>query len=527
MKALRKLLILSHRYLGIAVCLLVVMWFATGIAMIYAGGMPRLEPQTRLARLAPLDLTRVRLSPAQALEAALWGGAPPRTTLLTIMGRPAYRFSSGDGSATVYADTGDFVEGVTVAQASQIAASFAGVPPAQVRFVRTVEEPDQWTLLNRQLPLHKFAVDDGAGTEIYVSPDLGEVTLATTRRQRALAWVSTIPHWFYFTGLRTNQPLWYRLVVWTSGLACVAALLGLLLGVVQFRRTRPFRLSNAVPYAGWTRWHYVTGAIFGVFTATWAFSGMLSMEPFAWTNATGLQVSRGTFTGGDLDLSQYGGFDAAAWSPVTGGRPVKEIEFSRVQDAHYYVVHFASDSRPQAVPRERLHQPYGVNGRNDPDRLFVAAGTLEVRREPFSVDSLTRRLQAAHPDVPVVDRTLLTDYDAYYYSRARLTPLPVLRVRFADPAETWVYVDPETSQVVAQIHRLNRVERWLYNGLHSLDFSFWYTRRPLWDAGVILLCLGGLATSGIGLLLGVRRLRRAARRATVPLPAPQPAERPV
>ena len=62
--------------------------------------------------------------------------------------------------------------------------------------------------------------------------------------------------------------------------------------------------------------------------------------------------------------------------------------------------------------------------------------------------------------------------------------------------------------MLAEIHRLNLVERWLYNGLHSLDFAFWYNSR-LWDVGMLALCMGGLASSGLGLLLGVRRLRRA------------------
>ena len=115
--------------------------------------------------------------------------------------------------------------------------------------------------------------------------------MRTTRRSRALAWVSTIPHWLYFTSLRANQPLWYQIVVWTSGLACVLAVLGLILRVTQFKRTRPFRLSAAIPYAGWMRWHYITGAIFGLFTLTWAFSGLLSMEPFEWTRAEGLEVA--------------------------------------------------------------------------------------------------------------------------------------------------------------------------------------------------------------------------------------------
>jgi hypothetical protein len=69
------------------------------------------------------------------------------------------------------------------------------------------------------------------------------------------------------------------------------------------------------------------------------------------------------------------------------------------------------------------------------------------------------------------------------------------------------------SQVLATIHRLNRVERWLYNGLHSLDFEFWYDRRPLWDIGMIVLSLGGLTTSVLGLTMGIKRLRRGTRRA--------------
>ena len=123
-------------------------------------------------------------------------------------------------------------------------------------------------------------------------------------------------------------------------------------------------------------------------------------------------------------------------------------------------------------------------------------------------------MKEAVPDVPVVEAQLLQEYDSYYYSRQGQTPLPILRVKFADPDQTWVYVDPEVSQVVARIHKLDRVERWIYNGLHSLDFSFWYNRRPLWDIGVLTLMLGGLASSAIGLWLGIRRLRRGVKDVT-------------
>jgi hypothetical protein len=334
--------------------------------------------------------------------------------------------------------------------------------------------------------------------------------MVTSRRSRTLAWLGTIPHWFYFASLRANQPLWYRIVVWTSGLGVVLALLGLVLGVTQYRWTRPATASR-IPYSGWMRWHYVTGVVFGVFTLTWVFSGLLSMEPFGWATQPGLQIPREAFTGGAVDLGRFAAIDAARWERVMAGRePIKEIEFLRIHDEPYYGVRTARVLN-EPWRRERLHQPYNVSGRLQGNRLFVHAESLVVRDAPFSSQAIVARMTEAVPDVPVVATELLQEYDSYYYSRGSQLPLPILRVKFADADRTWVYVDPEVSQVVARIHKLDRVERWIYNGLHSLDFSFWYNRRPLWDIGVLTLMLGGLASSTIGLYLGIRRVRRSAK----------------
>src|SRR4029434_2840282 len=48
---------------------------------------------------------------------------------------------------------------------------------------------------------------------------------ARTRKGGALAWVSPIPHWMYFVALPENQPLWYRIMVWTSAAVCLLAVL--------------------------------------------------------------------------------------------------------------------------------------------------------------------------------------------------------------------------------------------------------------------------------------------------------------
>jgi hypothetical protein len=235
------------------------------------------------------------------------------------------------------------------------------------------------------------------------------------------------------------------------------------------------------------------------------------MEPFEWTNSEPLQVRRDVFTGGAIDLGKFAAMRPAEWDHLVNGRGIKEIELARIHDEHYYMVRLAHDPEADTRP-ERLHQPYYITGRAEPDRLLVRADTLQVRRDRFSTESLVARLRAAVPDVPIVEQQMLTEYDAYYYSRQQLTPLPVLRVKFADPGETWFYIDPSNSQMLSQVTRLSRVERWLYNGLHSLDFPIWYDMRPAWDIVMIVLLLGGLASSSIGMAVGFSRVARGVRR---------------
>jgi hypothetical protein len=521
----RRLLVLTHRYLGIAISLMFVVWFASGIAIIYAGDMPHLDQALRLERMPPLALSHVRLSPAQAVhrlesaEAAAEDSSASagqqrarragggRITLLTVTDRPAFRVQ-GATPGTIFADNGELLGRIGSDTARTVASRFAGLPEDRFKLIETIHEPDQWTLGGaRDMPMHRFRIDDDRATELYVSAISAEVSLLTTRKQRVLAWVGTIPHWLYFAALRVNQPLWYKIVVGLSALGCVLAALGLILAFTQFRRVRPFQLSEAIPYRGLMRWHYISGAIFGVFALTWVFSGLLSMEPFDWTNAQGLEIRRDALSGGPPELASFDTMDSVALSAAVPGQAIKELGFVRIQGEDYYAVQATDNASGEQDRAEQLLEPYTV-GRGEADRTLVHAGTLSVRREPFSTESIVTRLAAAAPEAEIVEQRLLQEYDSYYYSRGGQAPLPVLRVKFNDPAETWFYVDPRGSEILAQVHRLSRLERWLYNGLHSLDFSFWYGRRPLWDIGVIVLCLGGLATSSFGLYLGFKRLIR-------------------
>ena len=116
----------------------------------------------------------------------------------------------------------------------------------------------------------KYSVADDYATQAYVSPTGAQVAVYTTRQSRLLAWLGTIPHWFYFADLRANQPLWYDIVVWTSGIGCVLALLGLVMSFTQWRKVRPFKLGQGDPlseadalalYSGHRIWCFCTDLV--------------------------------------------------------------------------------------------------------------------------------------------------------------------------------------------------------------------------------------------------------------------------
>jgi hypothetical protein len=510
MRAFKTLLILSHRYIGIPLSFLFVVWFLSAFVMIYAGGMPRITDAMRIEGASSLEFDKVTVSPWQAL--GLLGYSPYEARLRTILGRPVYEFPELRYPSTfIWADDGEFLTQLTPEQGAQIASDFLSLPVEQFVYEEFITQADQWTIaIPNELPLFKYNVVDDFETQVYVSPSNARVAVYTTRQSRLLAWLGTIPHWFYFADLRANQALWYDIVVWSSGIGCLLALLGLIMSFTQWRKVRPFSLSKAIPYKGMMRWHYILGTVFGVFVLTWAFSGMLSMEPFAWSDAQGLAVDEGVYQEGVLNMAAFPEIDEQQWQGLVATQNpeavIKEVDFRWIGGAPFYLASYSDSSSLQMDKRDRLHQPYNIIGQLESNSLLIDAENFQPK-DGFDINELVSKLDASIEEADVVESAVLAKYDDYYYSRNNQLPLPVLRIKFNDPAQSWIYVDPGKSELLSLVHKYSRVERWLYSGLHSLDFAFWYHKRPLWDLGVILLLAGGLAVSFIGLYFGLRRLK--------------------
>jgi len=131
--------------------------------------------------------------------------------------------------------------------------------------------------------------------------------------------------------------------------------------------------------------------------------------------------------------------------------------------------------------------------------------------EPAREIGIARVQDAVRSRIPARDLaevSVRSEYDAYYLDRRHERPLPVVVARLNDADSTRYYIDPRTGRIVGSYGSRAWVSRWLYHGLHSLDFPWLYKYRPLWDIVVISFMVGGTALSITSLVLAWMVLRR-------------------
>jgi PepSY-associated transmembrane protein len=476
--------IFVHRWLGVALCLFFLLWFPSGIGMMY-WDFPGVSADDLLHRSPALDPAAIHVSPAEAYSATGWSQPPSQVRLNMFDGRPVYRFHAGRGEKLVYADTGAPQAAVSSDLVARIASAWVGQPAAAAT-IALLDDADQWTVqgtFRAQRPLAKFSWPDGE--QVYVSRASGQVVQYTTTASRIGAYLGPIPHWIYFTPLRRHQPAWSRVVVWSSGLGTCAAILGIVVGLWVYSPSKRYRIDGAaagIPYRGQKRWHAALGLIFGLGAVTWAFSGMLSMDPFPLPEvrhpADIPQALRGR-----PQLAAFAARDPRAALAELPGLQVKELELTSFGGEAVYIASL---------------------GRGESRVVPVAGPPREGFDRQRIVDLVSR---AAQPS-GLAETRVLDRYDRYYLDRHRQRPLPVILARLNDAGHTRYYIDPRTARVAGSYSSRNWMSRWLYHGLHSLDFPWLYDYRPLWDIVVIAFMLGGTALCVTSLILAWRVVGR-------------------
>ncbi|MDH1628724.1 PepSY domain-containing protein [Pseudomonas mosselii] len=484
---MKRQLYLWHRWLGIVACLFMALWFVSGVVMLYVG-YPKLTPAERLAHLPALPAGCCAELPAQ------WAQQPLKALRLTSLGgRAHYLLELADGRRV----TLDAASGAPLAHADAawaLANARQYTDDAALTYQGTVDE-DMWThsrALDGDRPLHRVRVDDAAGTWLYLSGRSGEVVRDATAQERTWNWVGAWLHWLYpLRGGFGFDNGWRTLVIGLSVLGTLMAILGMAVGILRLRLRTRYRSGSRSPYpGGWLRWHHIGGLLFGGGLVLWVFSGLMSMRPWGLTDShSQIALQPGPLRAADLKLPVATALgllrDEEQFNTV-------ELQWQRLADVSYLVARNA-----------------------DGDSRILEAGAPPARA--FARQRLLAAAQAMAPGIAVQD-DWQTAYDFHYFARdpqsmygSQSRPLPVLRLRFDDPAATWAYLDPASGLLVASHDRTQRTGRWLFNLLHSWDWQPLLARPLLREGLIIVLSSGGLVIALSGVVLGWRRLRRTLR----------------
>jgi uncharacterized iron-regulated membrane protein len=488
LKKAKRFLYLFHRWLGVVLCLWFVLLFASGVVMMYVE-YPELTEEERLWQLQPLDAAAVRLSVDDALRNA--GATNISTvTLANVLGRPAYQFSADSGQVTtVFADTGAML-GALHADDALVAARESGFASdtATPRYDGAIHV-DQWTVtssLNVHRPLHRVALEDAAGTVLYISDSNGRVVRDTNRAERFWNWLGSTIHWIYPWQFRQHANLWIDVLTYLSLAGVLSVASGAVVGWWRLRLKRKYRGERITPYTGWQKWHHVLGLGCLLFLSTWIFSGLMSMLPWGiFDNVTSTEEPLSRYHGGAVDgFSRFPSLQTV-WQQ--SAEPVKEVEWRRIGATHYLVASHSATDKTVLLPK------HAVKHEVNDDALHAL-----IRQQAPSL----------LPQANVVEQRVIMQYDSWYYTHHnRYRPLPALEVRFDDAEQSWYHIDLSTGAVVQRLTNTDRWARWLYNGLHSLDFAPLFQYRPLWDVTLILLLICGFAFTLTAVVIGWRRLR--------------------
>jgi uncharacterized iron-regulated membrane protein len=514
---MKRLLFQVHRWLGVVLALFMLLWFFSGLVIVYAP--PTVQSKAQQLAHAELLLPqagwlsvgeawqrsagqRQALIAKPAAESAGQGAAPngkaaarnaaagnsiADARLLREDGEPLWLVENGRGQRFALSAVDGTLRTTSPEQAVRIAAHWLGQPAAALQHVETFERDSTVRNLDDWRPFHRIAADDGR--ELLVSARTGEVLRVADRLDRALFWAGNWLHLF-----RPLESLGWGesrrdVLTWVSGITIIATLTGLIVGWLRWRPgfggRRTYAEGRVHPYrAFWFRWHFWSGLLGGIVALLWIASGFLVNNP--WQVFSAAAANR-------EELARYQGASLPPamrdWQPATLGATVPEevveLGWRRLGEQALLLASTRSGER-QAVADS------GAPQRFDDAELFAAALRLSN-------------------NTPLAGHTLQSDYDSYYYPRHHQTaldkPLPVLRVDLADPVSTRLYLDPQDGRLLLKQDNSRRAYRWLFSAIHHWDFG-WLYARPLWDGWMLLWIGFGLVLSASSLVIGWKRLQR-------------------
>lgn len=492
-----------HRILGTLLGILFLVWFLSGMVMIYHT-FPRVRAEDRIGKMDPLSAEN--LPALQTLKERLpEHESIRRVTLNRFLGETVFHIQTDRNSYDLPADSTVSLAPVDGNRIARIASLWCDAPIATTD---TLYQLDQWIpfgSLKKEFPIYKIRFADADRHELYLSSRTGNVLQFTDRHSRFWAWLGAIPHWVYFTTLRQDTQRWIDVVIWLSRIGCCMCLAGLYLGVRAYRfarrnkkrslenasHTSPFParslFSSFTPYKNpWHRWHHLSGLVFGLFVFTFAFSGLMSLADVpAWISKPQLPIHGHTVMQEQApDPLEYPLDYREAIAQYPCG--LRQIEWSNFRELPLYTL-FTRQGK-------RVIDASGLTPRG----LFLTESTIR------------HTLEAIHGAGTPMHVTSLTEPDTYSISRKRNAEYPIWKITLDNPDHSCYYIHPATGDT-RYINDTSRWKHWMYPALHSLDIKCLVDHPVLWNLALWSLLTGGTIVSFSGLWLGVRYILRKVR----------------
>lgn len=476
-----KFLIHTHRILGTLLSVMFLVWFLSGMVMIYHH-FPNLgsEENKHLTAL-PDSLPEISILRNRVPE----GEKIKSLSVQMFRERPVFRIKTDADSYLLSADTllTPLSESVPFGEIEAYARRWNS---AQINRVDTLRRLDQWIPYDSykaDFPIYKFRFADPDKTFLYVSSVTGRALQQVTFRQRVWAWLGPIPHMLYFWQFRQHRDGWVTFVSWLAGIGSLMCLAGIVLGIRSYWMVYRKRKRFKTPYRKfYFKWHHILGFFFGFFVFMFVLSGLMSFNDLPqWMVRThDTSVASKLRKSADIDLSAF----AADYRLLLADYPrgeVKEISFNQYGKKPYYSV---------------------IAGKKAEN---IDASHTRLESLCLSEEDVLQRLSEVTPAPKTI--SLMTEFDNYYVGFTKRMELPVYKVIADDADGNTFYVNPKTGRT-RHFNKNLRAGKWIYPAFHSLRFKFFAERRLLRDIVLWTLMIGGTLVSFTGVVLGTKYVIR-------------------
>ena len=486
-----------HRFTGTVIAIFFIMWFVTGIVLLYHG-YPRVTATDRYSHMQSIDsigLPYLYDIPGLSDTVAAATVSLCRTSgenVWTISGISRHVATPMDATPDTggrYVLDGDSLiapkalAGTDIDSIARVWANGAGI----VR-IDTLRERQQWVMYERyerSLPILRYFFDDDERSEVFVAQATGEVLQTTTSSQRFWSWIGAIPHKLYIPALRKDVKRWEGVLL-ACGLFClVAALSGMYMGiyylVVAVRRRQGF--GSPFKSRIW-KYHHIGGLIFGVFLIAWGISGSLAMQ----------RVPKW--------MVDYEGDYFVSSSKLWGRKPLPlscyRLDYRQLFDRYEDV---------KSISWEHF---------GDLPAYLVVTGTEEVYVDASSEGSVTPLNLSREVVEQAVERyfgkdtpysmSLMDDYDEYYLSRPGGYPLPVWKVDVDNNDGSRLYISPSDGYV-KYLNRNRMAKKWLFSATHYLGIKYFVLHETIRHLCLWILSLGCVFVCATGLGIYISKIK--------------------